>query len=250
MFYLQRSHGPSYSNGRPHAPEAVFFLPPRSEFCIAHEATHEWATIFVAGELAESAGLVPEQLRTADAGAQLLAVRPAATRTLWSLIQLITRSSDTEPSILTEALSIHGLRESVLSGISQLLHTDPASPIPRGGRPAVANRALLKSIVEQLEDAPEENTTVRELVTASGVSEKTLRDAFQRFFGISPQRYLQLSRLHRARKQLLAPANESVTVTQVAANVGMWDFGRFAGRYRRLFGELPSETLQRNKSIT
>ena len=34
-------------------------------------------------------------------------------------------------------------------------------------------------------------------------------------------------------------------VTDILAAMGIWEFGRFAGRYRRHFGELPSETLKR-----
>ena len=33
----------------------------------------------------------------------------------------------------------------------------------------------------------------------------------------------------------------------IAADFGFWEFGRFSGQYRRLFGELPSETLRRSR---
>lgn len=39
------------------------------------------------------------------------------------------------------------------------------------------------------------------------------------------------------------------TVADVLLQHGEWQFGRFAARYRRLFGELPSETLQARPPI-
>ena len=33
--------------------------------------------------------------------------------------------------------------------------------------------------------------------------------------------------------------------TLVAAQIGFWHFGRFASEYRRVFGEVPSDTLKR-----
>ncbi len=39
-----------------------------------------------------------------------------------------------------------------------------------------------------------------------------------------------------------------MTVSDAGLHWGFWELGRFAGQYRRLFGELPSETLSRAKT--
>jgi hypothetical protein len=38
------------------------------------------------------------------------------------------------------------------------------------------------------------------------------------------------------------------TVTEIATRHGFWQFGRFAGKYKLLFGEAPSVTLHRPRS--
>jgi transcriptional regulator GlxA family with amidase domain len=62
---------------------------------------------------------------------------------------------------------------------------------------------------------------------------------------MSPKRYLLLRRMHLARRALRTSAPDTTTVTDIAAQYGFWQFGRFAGEYRSLFGEAPSTTLHR-----
>jgi hypothetical protein len=58
---------------------------------------------------------------------------------------------------------------------------------------------------------------------------------------------MTLRRLHQVREALRNAEPDELTVTSVAAQYGFWQFGRFAGQYRRLFGELPSDTLSHKK---
>lgn len=83
---------------------------------------------------------------------------------------------------------------------------------------------------------------MRTLAQALGVTPRGLEYAFRSSLGATPARYLLARRLVWARSDLLAGQGGNVTA---AASRGGFDHpGRLAGQYRRLFGELPSETLR------
>jgi AraC family ethanolamine operon transcriptional activator len=90
---------------------------------------------------------------------------------------------------------------------------------------------------------------VRELATAAGVSERTLRAAFQHYFDMGPVGYLKRRTLNLVRKTLQNANLLVMTVTQVAMQFGVWELGLFAQDYPLLFGELPSATLRRGTVV-
>ncbi|QDU19430.1 transcriptional regulator EutR [Urbifossiella limnaea] len=75
-----------------------------------------------------------------------------------------------------------------------------------------------------------------------GVSTRTLRLTFRERFGLGPMAYYQSLRLNAVRTAL--GDSPGAGVGAVARRFGFCQLGQFAGRYRRLFGELPSVTLQ------
>ena len=89
-----------------------------------------------------------------------------------------------------------------------------------------------------------EYLTVPDLASAAGVSERTLRAAFQDYFGMGPVRFLRLRTLNMVRSVLQKSDPAFTTVTAVATRFGVWELGRFARDYQLLFGERPSETLR------
>ena len=82
-----------------------------------------------------------------------------------------------------------------------------------------------------------------ELCREFGVSERTLRYAFQEVRGLSPMAYFKASRLNAVRQELRAAAAGTTTVREIAQRWGFWHSGEFAADYRRQFGELPSQAF-------
>jgi transcriptional regulator GlxA family with amidase domain len=89
------------------------------------------------------------------------------------------------------------------------------------------------------------DVNVEHLCRAIDVTERSLLRAFHKFFGVGPTQYMKLRRLNRVHCELQAPDCKQATVTGVMTTCGVTEFGRFAGAYRALFGESPSETLKR-----
>jgi AraC family ethanolamine operon transcriptional activator len=90
---------------------------------------------------------------------------------------------------------------------------------------------------------------IADLCRAAGVSERTLRNAFHDVHGLSPKQYLLRHVLEDARQALQVARGTRGAVTLVATEHGFFELGRFAGAYRQLFGERPSDTLRRASEL-
>ncbi|MXO58581.1 helix-turn-helix domain-containing protein [Altererythrobacter salegens] len=104
----------------------------------------------------------------------------------------------------------------------------------------IVNRARTY-IMEHL-DAP---ISIAELARASFTSRRTLYRAFEDLLGETPQTYIRNLRLNRIRHDLTSAHSDGATVTDIASRWGVFELGRLAGDYRKLFGEVPSATFNR-----
>ncbi|WP_246229668.1 helix-turn-helix transcriptional regulator [Bradyrhizobium cytisi] len=84
----------------------------------------------------------------------------------------------------------------------------------------------------------------KELAEQIGTSVRTLHSASVSVVGMSLHSYLRLKRLTQVRLQLLTGA---FSVKAAALANGFWHLGDFSRVYRRVFGELPSQTRARAK---
>ena len=107
----------------------------------------------------------------------------------------------------------------------------------------VRNRAI-KQIKRYLAEYPGESVTVNQLCKIARVSIRTLQYAFLEHYGVTPKTYLKNFRLNSVRQELWKRDPDTTKVNDVASLWGFWHMGQFAADYRKLFCELPSETLQ------
>lgn len=81
------------------------------------------------------------------------------------------------------------------------------------------------------------------------VSQRSLLYAFHSVVGVSPSHYFKLARLTNAHRKLVVAKPTEITVAQIARDCGIGELGRFAVEYRKHFGESPSTTLKRQKTV-
>jgi len=102
---------------------------------------------------------------------------------------------------------------------------------------------IVQRASEFLHDHIAESVRVGDISRVVGVSERTLRNAFQHEHGMSPKQFDRHERLLAVR-QALCTFGASDTITSVASQYGFFELGRFAGLYKHVFGESPSETIR------
>jgi len=124
-----------------------------------------------------------------------------------------------------------------------------AIAVSKLGRPRVSRNEIVYSAMNSVKQPDCGNLSVAELAAGVGVSERTLRDAFQECFGMGPTRYLKLWRLIQVRRVFQNIDSSESNVTKIATRCGLWELGRFAKDYRLLFGELSSETLRSRRKV-
>ena len=137
-------------------------------------------------------------------------------------------------------------------GLSQAIEWDLLSELMQAfaaGRKEWKSTSRLRAIALKrstafIEDSGGQSLTVREVCEVSGASWRTLDYAFKERFGVSPKAYLRTRQLNAVRKDLRASGPGEYTVRDVAARWGFWHMSQFAADYRKLFGELPSDTLR------
>ncbi len=118
-------------------------------------------------------------------------------------------------------------------------------PDGRTLRSTARQSRIVHSIESAIYDLPGESISVAELTSACQLSERSLENLVREVYGVSPRRLLIVSRLHGSRRELLDAGLFSNTVQAVAERWGFHHGGRFAARYKELFGESPRETLVR-----
>lgn len=146
------------------------------------------------------------------------------------------------PVVLVRPEVAHSLEQSLIEALIACLGDGAIQEDAASLRKHAAIMRRFHAAIERHLDQP---LYIPELCAEIGTSERTLRVCCHEQLGMSPKRYLLVRRMHLARRALRSSTPAETTVTEIATRYGFWQFGRFAGEFKGLFGESPSAMLAR-----
>lgn len=148
-----------------------------------------------------------------------------------------------DPTLLDKASMRASLNKTVQSLLTEcLLEHSGIAERPLSTEKCWGIIGQTRELVAQQSENP---IRVAELCRHLNISRRTLQYCFTNMLGTSPVVYLRTERLNNVRR-MLRTAN---SVTEAAAHWGFWHFGHFSQEYKLMFGELPSTTFKRMRSL-
>jgi AraC family ethanolamine operon transcriptional activator len=251
ILFLPLSNANDHSaNGQSLDSASATVLSRNTEFHLAIRAPHEWCSIYLPDDDVLHSDTTPLQMsghrHTKNMGCRVVRVStPSANhlhRLVVDLIDVMHRHAHRLAAVEIQQHTVRQIREYA----APFLMHEETFPATNVGRPELSRDEIIQRVMIEVDTRRDSPLSVSDLAIAAEVSERTLRTVFQQYFGLCPARYLKLRQLHSVRHRLQqSDSRDGRSVGSVLSSFGIWQFGRFAAEYRRLFGELPSETLYR-----
>jgi AraC family transcriptional regulator, ethanolamine operon transcriptional activator len=182
-----------------------------------------------------------ESLRRSPAIPQLLS-SPAHHSRLARLLDASLQTVVHAPHLMQHPQAQKSLREALYDQFIDLKEAPQLAAVTLN----VSGRcALVAAVRDYAQAQSNEVPSVADLCRAFGVSRRSLQYAFEDVVGMNPLAYLRALRLNDVRRAIKT-ADANTPVMEIAARWGFWHPSYFTASYKKLFGELPSATRQRN----
>jgi AraC-like DNA-binding protein len=224
------------------APGNIVLLAPGREHFSSYSSANDYTSVFV--EPGELLAFIASQPGARDAA-------------VWREPDSLLTGASSARAAADVSTLIAALRDTALSedaadfykrNILQMLTAPALDNVPyRGMQLQQQSRLQLVHDVERyLVAAGNRPIHISELSEVFKVNPRRLHRAFMDVLGIPPITFLRRKRLGAVHAALLT-GSPGMMVKAVAIEHGFLELGRFAGEYRKLFGEKPSETLRRTQ---
>lgn len=157
------------------------------------------------------------------------------------LLDVMLADVERESGLATAPLAASTLELGIVDGLI-------ASLADQSGQRATActpHERVIKRAATLIDDHCAEPLGTPDIAEAVGLSVRALQAGFKTHLDTTPMAYIRRARLLRVREALVD--GSAASVTDAAMRWGITHLGRLSGDYRAVFGESPSETLQRSR---
>ncbi|MDP4533525.1 AraC family transcriptional regulator [Marinobacter salarius] len=111
----------------------------------------------------------------------------------------------------------------------------------------LSDNKIIEAVQDYISRNINDNISITELASQLNMSKSKLFGEFSREKGISPAAYIKQKKLIAIHERLSNPNKDSTSVSQIALDFGFNHLGRFSSDYKKLFNELPSETVRKSR---
>jgi AraC-like DNA-binding protein len=229
--------------GQQWRPDRFGYVPDGAEYAVMGSAPHRMFALVVQSDLLDQAARSRwgHGLPIDRSGPVLRERRPGGSWVVARTWACWVAAALRHPEILKDPDVSARMEEDVLGAI-----LDASEMMVDGPEPARPWRELALRAEAHLRDTLAEAPQLPEICRAVRASPRSVHASFKAIFNTTPKAYQIALRLDAVRNALLR-AGAGTTVTSVAMKYGFYQLGRFAGDYRRMFGEGPRETLKRSR---
>lgn len=251
IFYSPLSKSAEYIvNGKTIEKGSISIFEPGSDFTLSTVEAHDWCTIFLPTEILVNDYLHNERLAQLTVGdAEPAAYVTSPNKILTDRIQRIVSATLNTAKAYNGQLENSPASASIIEEMMDIgkyaLNIKDLNEDQNIGRKKYSRRKLIKDVIEFLESHSTSKHTVDYLAQHLKISARTLHNIFHEYYGVGPKYYISLRQKYRVHYALRAADAHRTNVTNILIDNGVWEHGRFAKEYKLLFGEYPSETINR-----
>lgn len=162
----------------------------------------------------------------------------------YQLFRLIDRIIiGTETHVLLSNMDKVTFHESIIGILHKIVHVYMQDSIESENIKMAYRSDLIGPVLDIFYANMEEPLTIANVALQLGVSRRTIEVSFQQYFGVGPYSLLNIIRLHGTRDLL----KNEISVQDACLAFGFANAGRFAGKFKKHFGVLPSEIFKFEK---
>jgi AraC-like DNA-binding protein len=173
----------------------------------------------------------------------LMALTEGGGRSFANVLGIICQESVDPDSAFSRGLTTKSLEETLL--LSLLLAQKQNARLHCAETNCSNRTTYVGRALDYIDAHCTDEISLSDLLRSAEVSARTLQYGFLEQFGVGPMTYLKQIRVRHIHDTLRKAQPGSCSIGDVAAHWGFYNGSAFARIYRKMFGELPSETLSR-----